>query len=251
MTLDADLMRISQIATQWPLVSQAHLGPPEQRIAARQELLQRYDRAVRAYLVKVLRDADAADDVFQEFALRVVRGDLQRADPSRGRFRNFVKTTIYHLMIDYQRRQKARPRFRQDSDPEPVWEPPELAEMDRELLQSWREEFLVRGWQLLEQAEQAGGSPHHTVLRVKCAHPDLKSPELAAELSKQLGKPVTAVNCRKMLDRARHRLAQLLVEQVVAARQPRTRADLLDELTDLGLADSCLHAAAEWDPPAG
>lgn len=249
MTLDADLMRISQIATQWPLVTQAHLGPPEQRGSARQQLLQRYDRAVRAYLVKVLRNPDAADEVFQEFALRVVRGDLQRADPSRGRFRNFVKTTIYHLIVDYQRREKARPRLRQDSDPEPVWEPPELAQMDQDLLQSWREEFLVHGWQLLEQAEKAAGPPHHTVLRVKCEHAELKSPELAAELGKRLGKPVTAGNYRKMLDRARHRLAQLLVEQVVAARQPRTRADLLEELSDLGLADACLHAAAEWDPP--
>lgn len=249
MTLDAELMRISQIATQWPLVTQAHLGPPEQRSSARQQLLERYDRAVRAYLVKVLRNADAADEVYQEFALRVVRGDLQRADPSRGRFRNFVKTTIYHLIVDYQRRAKSRPRLRQDSDPEPVWEPPELAQMDQDLLQSWREEFLVHGWLLLEKAEKEGGPPHHTVLRAKCEHAELKSPELAAELSKRLGKPITAVNCRKMLDRARHRLAQLLVEQVVAARQPRSRADLLEELADLGLSDACLHAAAEWNPP--
>jgi RNA polymerase sigma-70 factor (ECF subfamily) len=249
MTLDAELMRISQIATRWPLVNQAHLGAPEQRTQARQQLLQRYDRAVRAYLVKVLRNPDAADEVYQEFALRVVRGDLQRADPSRGRFRNFVKTTIYHLIVDYQRREKARPRLRQESDPEPIWEPPELAQMDQALLHSWREEFLVRGWQLIEKAEQEGGSPHHSVLRVRIENPDLKSPELAEALSKRLGKPVTAVNWRKMLDRARHELSVKLLEQVVAARAPQTRADLLEELTDLGLSDVCLNAAAEWNPP--
>ncbi|MBL8800324.1 MAG: hypothetical protein JNM56_40970 [Planctomycetia bacterium] len=249
MTLDSELMRISQIATQWPLVTQAHLGPPEQRTLARKQLLQRYERAVRSYLVKVLRSPDAADEVFQEFALRLVRGDLQRADPNRGRFRNFVKTTIYHLIVDHQRREKSRPRLRQDSDPEPVWEPPEISQMDQALLHNWREEFLVRGWQLLEQAEKAGGSPHHTVLRVKCEFPDLKSPELAAELGKRLGKEVTAVNWRKMLDRARHQLAVRLVEQVVAARQPQNRSDLLEELSDLGLSEVCLNAAAEWNPP--
>jgi DNA-directed RNA polymerase specialized sigma24 family protein len=59
-----------------------------------------------AYAVAVLRDPDAADEVFQEFALKFVRGDFGQATPDRGRFRSFLKTTLYHLIVDYQRRRQ-------------------------------------------------------------------------------------------------------------------------------------------------
>ena len=64
----------------------------------------------RAYLGRALGDPEAADEVFQEFALRLLRGDLRRADPERGRFRDLVKTAVFHLIVDHRRRQQARPR---------------------------------------------------------------------------------------------------------------------------------------------
>ena len=36
---------------------------------------------------------EAAAEVFQEFALQLVHGNLRGANPERGRFRNFVKGT--------------------------------------------------------------------------------------------------------------------------------------------------------------
>jgi RNA polymerase sigma-70 factor (ECF subfamily) len=43
------------------------------------------------YLLKVTADRDLTDDLTQEFALRVLRGDFRAADPSRRRFRDFFK----------------------------------------------------------------------------------------------------------------------------------------------------------------
>ena len=86
---------LSQISTLWSLVYSAHQGTPEVVNSARQQLLDRYGAAVRRYLRKLLRDPYAADELFQEFALQLVHGNLRGANPQRGRFRNFVKGTLY------------------------------------------------------------------------------------------------------------------------------------------------------------
>src|SRR5262245_830099 len=76
--------RLSQISTTWSLVGRAHQGPAEAASTARQQLLDRYGDAVRRYLSKLLRNPDAVDEVFQEFAVRLIRGDLRGADPQHG-----------------------------------------------------------------------------------------------------------------------------------------------------------------------
>src|SRR4051812_10699254 len=83
--------RLSQLSTCWTLVAQAHAGDAGVEAAAQAALLQRYQSAVYRYLLGAVRDPDTADELFQEFALRFVRGDFRHADATRGRFRNYVK----------------------------------------------------------------------------------------------------------------------------------------------------------------
>src|SRR5947199_311726 len=71
--------RLSLISTPWSLVCRAHQGSIGEAEAARKHLLERYGGAVSRYLGKVLRDPDAAAEVFQEFALQLVHGKLQGA----------------------------------------------------------------------------------------------------------------------------------------------------------------------------
>src|SRR5262245_59876319 len=80
------LERLSLIPTMWSLVHVAHHGSAEEARAAKQTLLSRYGDAVRRYLRKLLRKPEDADEVFQEFAVRLLHGDLHGADPHRGRF---------------------------------------------------------------------------------------------------------------------------------------------------------------------
>src|SRR5688500_4971787 len=102
-------VRLSRLTTQWTAVFQAHDGSGAAASAAQQALLERYCGAVYRYLLGALRDPDAADELSQEFALRFCRGDFHRADPEKGRFRDFVKTAVYRLIIDYQNRRRKRP----------------------------------------------------------------------------------------------------------------------------------------------
>src|SRR5215218_612751 len=89
---------LSQIITLWTLVRRAHQGPEGAAREAQRQMLDRYGGAVRRYLRGLLRDEDAAADVFQEFACEFLGGDLGGADPQRGRFRNFVKGVLFHLV---------------------------------------------------------------------------------------------------------------------------------------------------------
>ena len=103
--MEDDDLHISRIQTAWSMVREAH-GDHTAVQSAQQPLLDRYGGAVRRYALSALRNEDAADEVFQEFALKFVRGDFGKADPERGRFRAFVKTVVYRLIVDYQRRAK-------------------------------------------------------------------------------------------------------------------------------------------------
>ena len=108
MERDAFNQHLSQISTVWTVLHQANAGPTSARDAgeAQTRLLQRYGAAIYRYLLAAVRDRDAADELFQEFALRFVRGDFSRADESRGRFRDFLKTALFHLVVDAQRRSR-------------------------------------------------------------------------------------------------------------------------------------------------
>src|SRR5262245_51287920 len=99
---------LSHISTLWTLLQQAHAGPADEATTAQRLLMRRYLGAVYRYLLGALRDEGAAEELLQEFAVRFLRGDFRRADPRRGRFRDYVKTALINLVNDYQRAERAR-----------------------------------------------------------------------------------------------------------------------------------------------
>ena len=236
--------RLSQIETMWSLVQDAHEpNAPKFGIAQRQ-LLDRYGGAVRRYALAALRDPDAANEVFQEFALKFVQGDYGRADPAKGRFRSFIKTSLYHLIVDYQRR-RGRQNARQSplvADVPDIDDDANQLKADEEFLQSWRADLLDRVWKLIEQEQNETGKFFHTVLRVRVEHPEVRSPELAELVSQATGKPITPGNVRVLLHRARERFGDLLINEV-AHTLPNASADAVEqELIDLDLWKYCKAA---------
>src|SRR5437870_4779704 len=127
---------LSRISTRWSALRQAHQGPEKAAAAARQELMERYCGAIYRYLLSAVRDPHAAEDLTQEFALRFVRGRFRNADPKRGRFRDYVKTSLFHLVDDYRRRQARAPRpvSLENNEPADTTSPTEDA--DRAFLES-------------------------------------------------------------------------------------------------------------------
>ncbi len=237
-----DDARLSRIETLWSVVRRAHQPDRPQAAAAQQDLLDQYGGAIRRYLLGALRDSDAADEVFQEFALRFVRGDFKNADPERGRFRGFVKTALYHLIVDYQRRDK-RDRRQRNVDYDFADDPrATLAKMDVDLIDSWRTELLGRAWSDLQNRESATGKPFYTVLRFRADHPEMRSPQLAEALSKQLNRSINAGNVRVMVHRARELFASLLLTNVEDSLENPSMDELESELIELNLLSYCSPA---------
>src|SRR5437762_760286 len=82
---------LSRIRTRLTVWLEAHQGEGAAAIAARQQLVLRYYGAVYRYLLGMLHDPAVAEDLTQEFAVRLLRGDFKHFDPQRGRFRDFLK----------------------------------------------------------------------------------------------------------------------------------------------------------------
>jgi RNA polymerase sigma factor (sigma-70 family) len=243
---------LSQIQTLWSVVRRAHGQQviPEQLAQesddvvrkAQQALVNCYGGAARRYLLAAVRNEDTAAELFQEFALRFLRGDFRNADPEKGRFRSFLKTVLYRMIVDYQRgiRRGPTPQLPDERmTPLAAVEPDEQGEA---FLQSWREDMLSRTWKALEQEQQESDKPVYDVLRFRVDHPDLRSPELAEGLSRQLGREISAANVRVMLHRARERFAHLLLDQVAQSLEDPSREALEAELIELELLDYCRPA---------
>ena len=238
--------RLNQIATLWSVVRLAHVDAGDAGRAAREALLMRYGGAIRRYLLGVLRDQDAADEVSQEFAYRFLHGDLRGADRERGRFRDFVKGVLFHLVADYHNKKKKRPGNIPMDLPEPGMECALAAERDEAFRISWRDELLARAWSALAAEEKETGQAYYTVLRFRADHPDVPSGQMAEQLSGPLGKTLTSAGVRKTLERARDRYADLLLDEIAQALDQPGREQLEQELVDLGLLEYCKVALEKW-----
>jgi RNA polymerase sigma-70 factor (ECF subfamily) len=235
-------LRLSRIETLWTLVRRANEGTALAATDAQAKVLDRYGGAVRRYLLGALHDPEAADDLFQEFAVRFLHGDLHGANPQRGRFRFYLKGVLSHLVADYQKRQKRQPRSLPADHPGPAVAPPATTDSDREFFAGWRAELLARAWDGLARLERRTGQPFHAVLRFRAENPRMRSPELAEHLGRQLGRGLTAAGVRQTLHRAREKFAELLLDEVRQSLDDPTDEELQDELLDLGLLDYCRAA---------
>lgn len=236
---DESLEHLNRITTCWTLVVQAHQGES----AARQALLQRYGKAITRYLMGALRDPLAVEDVAQEFAYCFVRGDFKQADPQRGRFRDLIKTVLFHLIVNYQRERQKRYRFKPLADDVEVAAPTEESvPSDQEFLDRWREELLERAWEGLAQHEAKSGQLYYTLLRFRAENAELSSARTAEVLGERLGKPLTADGVRQTLHRARERFSELLLDEVARSLETTDPERIEEELIDLGLQAYCRSA---------
>jgi len=226
---EASTDRLTEIPTRWDEVQLAQAGPAEKVQDARDALCRRYGGAVRRYLLAALNDPATAEDLTQEFALAVLEGKIQRASPQHGRFRDYIKGILFHLVSQHRRRQKKQP----------VPPPTDLEEhvapttTEGELFdQSWRDELLARAWAGLAEAQPG----YFTVLHFRAAHPDMPVEQMIAELAPQLGRTLSADNLRQMLHRARKVFADVLLREVAQSLTDPTLEAVQQELVDLELA---------------
>ena len=97
--------------TRWNLVVAA--GDPQQKEArsALVTLCENYWYPLYAYLRRRGYSADEAQDLTQEFFMRILEGRyLDRADPEKGRFRSFILTSLQFFVADEGDRRRALKR---------------------------------------------------------------------------------------------------------------------------------------------
>src|SRR5437868_6131911 len=122
----------------WTMVRQAHGAEKTGVDEAQRILMDRYCNAVHRYLLGALRDEEAADELFQEFALRFLRGDFKNTNAKRGRFRDYVKTVLINLVNDHHRLRKRSP----GALPDNVAAPAQGAQAEPDFADTWRMELM-------------------------------------------------------------------------------------------------------------
>lgn len=234
--------RLSDISTRWSVIFRAHQDNGAQKQAAQLALVERYCGAIYYYLLGAIREPNVVEDLCQEFAYRVVRGDFKRADPRQGRFRDYIKTSLHHLVADYRREQQGQPRSLPFDSALFVKAESDVGNPEEEFVERWREELLDRAWEGLAGLERETGPHYHAVLRLRAEQPEVSSERMAEELSRRLGKPLSAVAVRQALHRAREKFANLLLEEVARSLETADRAQVEQELIDLKLLSYCKPA---------
>jgi len=236
---DDDLRgRLSSISTLWSMLRAAHEGDSEAAASAQHLLMRRYGQSVRRYLLGALRDPHAADELTQEFALALVSGSFRGADPQKGRFRDYLKSVLFHLVSKYRRgRKKDLAALAPDNAALADLAAPQ-EDLGAEFDHDWREDLLSRAWDALADAQPTA----YAVLRFRAGHPTMPSAEMARQLAPQLNKPLSADGVRQALHRARDLFAGLLVEEVARSLEPATPDTVEEELRDLSLLDYCRPA---------
>lgn len=226
------------------MVFQAHGHVVEHVRPARAELLHRYRGAVYRYLVAVVRDLDLAEELSQQFAIKFLEGEFHKADPERGRFRDYVKTSLVNLMRRHYRTQARAPGPLPNGLKDPVGDPQTDNEAETEFVRQWREEVMDQTWNALNEQRPV----YQAVLRLRVDEPTFSSREIAERYTAQHGKPMSPANVRKTLERAHAKYADLLLREVALSLELPSRENVRTELQELDLLKYCRSALERWTP---
>jgi RNA polymerase sigma-70 factor (ECF subfamily) len=246
---------LANLATQWSVILRAAQKQGDAAAAARSALLLRYHEAVMRYLRTALHDEHAAWQVYSNFAVRILQVDpfLQRADPSRGRFRDYLKTILRHMVSDfYRERQREHKQLEELARRSQASVGPDSTDSaeDLQFLSCWREELMNWARQRLEDVERKTGQPYATLLRLLEGQPELRSSQAADLLTAQFHRPFTSDGVRQLKHRGRELFGEMLVRETARSLQvdlhdPEGTDRVEQELIDLGLLLSYCKAALD------
>ena len=211
---------LEQISTCWPMIHN-----PVQ-------FVMRYARAIQKYVAAIVRNPHDAEEVAQDFLVKVFDKGFCPENVSRGRFRDYLKSAVRYVAISHLR--KRRPTEVDEQVFTLLAQPEAIA--DKEFATEWRDCLLERVWQAMElNQQQIPENLAYTVLRQFTSDPQADSETHAARLAEQLGRPYRADAFRQQLRRARQQFAKLLVEEVRQTLHNPDDEVIEQELLDLDL----------------
>lgn len=232
MTTSPTTSPLGQTQTDWALLHLAHAAIPDQARSVWTQVVLRYEEPVRGSLRRLVRDEQVADELNQEFWVRFLRGDFAHATPTRGRFRNLIKTVLIHLVADYYRRGR---RDRHLADDGFVL----VGRIANAHAADWRQELIDRALAALHADSGRSRQVCPEVLSVEVELADRSPADKAAGLAERVGREVTRENYRQILHRTRARFADLLVAEVRKSLTDPTPEAIREELAELNLLRYC------------
>lgn len=150
--------------TRWSQIRPGAASDGEREAAALESLAQQYWRPIRAYLRTALaQSSEDSSDLAQDFFVWMLEtGFLGKADPSRGRFRAFVKTALRHYVADGNRRKRAdkrggERRFVPIDAPSVLDVPDASLPPDEALDATWRADLVARALARVEDELRRDG----------------------------------------------------------------------------------------------
>ncbi len=230
--------RLSDIPSEWTEVIEIAKRPssdPEAR-AKQAQLLEQYGPAIQRYLYAALHNQDDVRNVFQELAVRLAEGKFGTLDRTRGKFRRYLKTVLYRLVIDHYNRKAIEPiaMLPEELDPAASTEV-RVDSAEEQAARFWRTLILNRCWLELKAYEESRGKPYYSLLDYKIKHDKVRARVIGRVLADRLGGPKDEQQVRKLLLRARRRFANLLIDAVESTLRDPTYEELEAEIIDLRL----------------
>ncbi len=185
---------------------------------------------MRRYVGAIIRQGDDADELAQEVVLRLMRGDFAGADPTKGRFRDFLKIAVRNMIHNHWAKSNRRQTETLAAEPLST-----DTERDQAWLGVWQKSVLDHALESCRAEESTSGA--YTLLKLRIEFPEATSETLAEKLSAKLKVAIKPDACRQMLRRARFKLAEALVDEIKNGLDDESPARVLDELAALGLLE--------------
>ncbi len=236
--------RLSKMSACWPTLAAANDGNEPAATTARLAFVQRYQRAAYRFLLGAVHDADTAEELFQEVVLRFVRGEFPQADPDDMPLRDALRATLVHVVADHDKVQQEQTKVLGSSTPASDDVASSDQHADIAFQNCWRDELLDRAWEKLERTQRDGGPPLYSVLRYYAEDADAHASEVALQLTLDfdIQPALTPEDVRKLLQRARQRFADHLLDEVADSRQEPTDSEIEVELATFDLLRFCRGA---------
>jgi RNA polymerase sigma factor (sigma-70 family) len=216
---------LAEISTRWAVVCD-----PLQFVL-------RYAKAIQRYLTALVGNGHDADEIAQDFLLKIMEGKFDRVASDQGRFRFYLKQAVRNAVREHERKRR------------PVLLPGEILDdyateetadslAEQQWVEEWRQCILDRAWSALESHQRRhAGNLFYTALRLMGQDSDRDSAALAESASQQSGRTISAEAFRQQVSRGRRYLAKLIHKEVAATLEHPSNDAVQEELTNLGLRD--------------
>ncbi len=211
--------------TRWSLFEAVRTSDLRQKQIVLQHLIQNYWNPIYLFIRRHTSDVAAAEDLTQEFLTRWLARDLfSLANPSKGRFRNYLCKSIKNFLNNHHRRETARRRHPSagfiELDKQVEAQSCDHFDPEKALLRALACEITCQTIAELEQAFiHTGKAAHFYIFQRRIVEPALDGaqPVPMLELATDLGLPVkTASNYLITAKRSYKRLLRRRVCQYAA-----------------------------------